>query len=188
MDFNQNTPAQFENAVNKLLANGCTSLVFDVRSNGGGTIDSCIEMLDFLLPYGVIAYITDKDDNVVETHYSQDGGIDVPMAVLVDGGTASAAELFTCTLMDRVGVAVVGTKTYGKGCMQNILSLPTGGALKYTTNLFRCPTSPNFDGVGITPSIYVELSENNIGKSYFEISDEDDNQLKSAYDALKNNN
>lgn len=188
MDFNQNTPAQFENAVNKLLANGCTSLVFDVRSNGGGTLDSCIEMLDFLLPYGVIAYITDKDDNVVETHYSQDGGIDVPMAVLVDGGTASAAELFTCTLMDRVGATVVGTKTYGKGCMQNILSLPTGGALKYTTNLFRCPTSPNFDGVGITPSIYVELSENNIGKSYFEISDEDDNQLKSAYDALKNNN
>ena len=187
LEFNNNTPAQFENAVNALLDGGCTSLVFDVRSNGGGTLDSCFEMLDFLLPYGVIAYTTDADGNVVETHYSNDGGIDVPMAILVDGATASASELFTCTLMDRVGATVVGTKTYGKGCMQSVLSLPTGGALKYTTNYFDCPNSPNFDGVGITPTVYVELSEENSGKSYFEISDEEDNQLMSAYEALKNN-
>lgn len=188
IEFNQNTPAQFENAVNTLLADGCTSLVFDVRANGGGTLDSCLEILDFLLPYGVLAYITDNEGNVVETHYSQDGGIDVPMAVLVDGGTASAGELFTCALMDRVNAPIVGTKTYGKGCMQNVLSLPTGGALRYTTNLFNGPTSPNFDGVGITPSVYVELSSELQGKNYFEISDEVDNQLKSACDALKNNN
>lgn len=188
IDFNQNTPAQFENAVNSLLDSGCTSLVFDVRSNGGGTLDSCLEMLDLLLPYGVSAYITDADGNVVETHYSQGEGIDVPMAILVDGGTASAAELFTCTLMDRAGAIVVGTKTYGKGCMQNVLSLPTGGALKYTTNLFNGPITPNFDGVGIAPTVYVELSEENSGKNYFEISDEKDNQLMSAYEALKNSN
>lgn len=188
LEFNENTTAQFENAVNTLLDSGCTSLVFDVRSNGGGTVDSCLEMLDFLLPYGVLAYVTDADGNVVETHYSSDGGIDVPMAILVDGGTASAAEMFTCALMDRVNATVVGTKTYGKGCMQNVISLPTGGALKYTTNLYNGPTSPNFDGVGISPNIDVELSSELDGKNYFEISDSEDNQLKSAYDALKNNN
>ena len=187
IEFNQNTPAQFENAVNTLLDGGCKSLVFDVRGNGGGTLDSCLEMLDFLLPYGVIAHITDADGNVVETHYSRDGGIDVPISILVDGNTASAGELFTCTLMDRTNAIVVGTKTYGKGCMQNIISLPTGGALKYTTNLFNGPTTPNFDGVGITPEVYVELADELEGKNYFEISDEADNQLKSAYDALKNN-
>ena len=187
IEFNQNTPAQFENAVNALLGDGCTSLVFDMRGNGGGTLDSCLEMLDFLLPYGVLAYITDADGNVVETHYSQDGGIDVPMAILVDGGTASAGELFTCALMDRANATVVGTKTYGKGCMQNVTTLPTGGALKYTTNLYNGPTTPNFDGVGITPEVYIELSEEIAGKNLFEISDEADNQLKSAYEALKNN-
>lgn len=187
IEFNQNTPAQFENAVNTLLDGGCKSLVFDVRGNGGGTLDSCLEMLDFLLPYGVIAHITDADGNVVETHYSRDGGIDVPISILVDGNTASAGELFTCTLMDRTNAIVVGTKTYGKGCMQNIISLPTGGALKYTTNLFNGPTTPNFDGVGITPEVYVELADELANKNYFEISDEADNQLKSAYDALKNN-
>ena len=161
--------------------------MFDVRSNGGGTLDSCLKMLDFLLEEGVMAYITDADGNVVETHYSRDGGIDVPMAILVDGGTASASELFTSVLMDRVNATVVGTKTYGKGCMQSVLSLPTGGALKYTTNYFNSTETPNFDGVGITPEIYVELSEENSGKSYFEISDEEDNQLMSAYEALKNN-
>ncbi|MBQ4108110.1 MAG: PDZ domain-containing protein [Clostridia bacterium] len=187
IEFNQNTPAQFENAVNALLGDGCTSLVFDMRGNGGGTLDSCLEMLDFLLPYGVLAYITDADGNVVETHYSRDGGIDVPMAILVDGGTASAGELFTCALMDRANATVVGTKTYGKGCMQNVTTLPTGGALKYTTNLYNGPTTPNFDGVGITPEVYIELSEEIAGKNLFEISDEADNQLKSAYEALKNN-
>ena len=187
IEFNQNTPAQFENAVKTLLGGGCTSLVFDVRSNGGGTLDSCLEMLDFLLPNGVLAYITDANGEVVETYYSYDGGIDVPMAVLVDGNTASAAELFTCALMDRANVPIVGTKTYGKGCMQNVLTLPTGGALRYTTNLFNGPTSPNFDGVGISPSVYVELSSELQNKNYFEITDEADNQLKSAYDALKNN-
>lgn len=158
-----------------------------MRGNGGGTLDSCLEMLDFLLPYGVLAYITDADGNVVETHYSRDGGIDVPMAILVDGGTASAGELFTCALMDRANATVVGTKTYGKGCMQNVTTLPTGGALKYTTNLYNGPTTPNFDGVGITPEVYIELSEEIAGKNLFEISDEADNQLKSAYEALKNN-
>jgi carboxyl-terminal processing protease len=187
LDFNNNTPAQFKNAVNTLIDSGVTSLIFDVRSNSGGTLDSCLEMLDYLLPSGVIAKITDGDGNIVKQYYSDAGEINVPMAVLTDGHTASAAELFTCALKDYGKATIIGTKTYGKGCMQNVFELPCGGALRYTTNLFNGPTSPNFDGIGISPDITVELDSTLSQKNYFEISDSEDNQIRGAYNALKNN-
>ena len=186
LDFNNNTPAQFKNAVNTLVKGGVTSLIFDVRSNSGGTLDSCLEMLDYLLPSGVIAKITDGDGNIVKQYYSDSSEINLPMAVLTDEYTASAAELFTCALKDYDKAVIVGTKTYGKGCMQNVFELPCGGALRYTTNLFNGPTSPNFDGIGISPDALVELDSSLSEKNYFEISDSEDNQLKGAYDALKN--
>lgn len=186
LDFNNNTPAQFKNAVNTLVNGGVTSLIFDVRSNSGGTLDSCLEMLDYLLPSGVIAKITDGDGNIVKQYYSDSSEINLPMAVLTDEYTASAAELFTCALKDYDKAIIVGTKTYGKGCMQNVFELPCGGALRYTTNLFNGPTSPNFDGIGISPDALVELDSSLSEKNYFEISDSEDNQLKGAYDALKN--
>lgn len=186
LDFNNNTPAQFKNAVNTLVKDGVTSLIFDVRSNSGGTLDSCLEMLDYLLPSGVIAKITDGDGNIVKQYYSDSSEINIPMAVLTDEYTASAAELFTCALKDYDKAVIVGTKTYGKGCMQNVFELPCGGALRYTTNLFNGPTSLNFDGIGISPDALVELDSSLSEKNYFEISDSEDNQLKGAYDALKN--
>ncbi len=185
MEFNDGTPSQFKNAVNTLLNQGCKSLVFDVRSNPGGTLDSCVEILDFLLPKGEIVYITDLDGTVVDTYYSDTSQINVPMAVLTDGATASAGELFTCALKDYDKAVIVGTKTYGKGCMQNIITLPNGGALRYTTQLYNPPKSENYDGVGITPDIEVEL-DSSLGKlNYFEITDAQDNQLASAYAGLK---
>ena len=186
IEFTNNTPAQFKNAVNTLLDSGVTSLVFDVRSNSGGTLDSCLEILDFLLPEGTVAKITDSEGTVVKTYYSKAGEINVPMAVLTDGYTASAAELFTCALKDYDKAVIVGTKTYGKGCMQNVFELPCGGALRYTTNLFNGPTSPNFDGIGILPDVTIEPNEVLNEKNLFEIEDSEDNQLKGAYDALKN--
>lgn len=186
LDFNNNTPAQFKNAVDTLIKGGVTSIIFDVRSNSGGTLESCLEMLDYLLPSGVIAKITDGDGNIVKQYYSDASEINIKMAVLTDGYTASAAELFTCALKDYGKATVVGTKTYGKGCMQNVFELPCGGALRYTTNLFNGPTSPNFDGIGISPDVLVELDSSLAQKNYFEISDSEDNQIKGAYDALKN--
>ena len=183
-EFNDGTPSQFKTAVNTLLNQGCKSLVFDVRSNPGGTVDSCVEILDFLLPSGEIAYVTDLDGTVVETYYSDVGCIDVPMAVLTNGTTASGAELFTCALKDYGKALVVGTTTYGKGCMQSIINLPNGGALRYTTHLYNPPTSGNYDGVGITPNIEVELDSSLEKINHFEITDEMDNQLKVAYEAI----
>ena len=184
IEFNNETPEQFKNAVNALLDTGCTSLVFDVRSNPGGTLASCLEILDFLLPEGVIVKITENDGTVVETHYSDESEINVPMAVLTDGSTASAGELFTCALKDYGKATVVGTKTYGKGCMQEVFTLPNGGALRITTQMYDPPTSPNYDGVGITPDKIVELDDSLKEMNYFEITDAVDNQLSAAYEAL----
>ena len=187
LDFTDAMPKQFKAAVNDLLSKGCTSLVFDVRSNGGGTLDSCIEVLDYLLPRGTLAKILDADENVLKTYSSDENEINVPFAVLTDGYTASAAELFTCALKDYQKAVVVGTKTYGKGCMQQVLELPNGGALRYTTNYFNGPTSENFDGIGITPDIVIEMDESIINKNLFEITDLEDNQLQKACEQLLNN-
>ena len=184
-EFNDGTPNQFKNAVNTLLNQGCTSLVFDVRSNPGGTVDSCVEILDFLLPTGDIMYITDLDGTVVDVRYSEASQINVPMAVLTDGATASGAELFACALKDYDKAVLVGTKTYGKGCMQSIITLPNGGALRYTTQLYNPPISENYDGVGIAPDIEIELDSSLTKLNYFEITDAQDNQLKEAHNALK---
>ena len=187
LEFTEAMPKQFKAAVNDLLAKGCTSLVFDVRSNGGGTLDSCLEVLDYLLPRGTIAKILDSDKKVIKTYSSDDNSIDVPMAVLTDGYSASAAELFTCALKDYGVATIVGTKTYGKGCMQNVLELPTGGALRYTTNYFNGPVSENFDGVGIMPDEVIEIDESVKDKNFFEITDLEDNQLQKACELLLNN-
>ncbi len=184
VEFNDGTPSQFKKAVNDLLASGCTSLVFDVRSNPGGTLNSCVEVLDFLLPKGEIVYITDLDGTVVESYSSDAKEIDVLMAVLTDGGTASAGELFTCALRDYNKAIVVGTKTYGKGCMQSIITLPNGGALRYTTQMYNPPKSDNYDGEGIEPDKKIELDSSLKEMNYFEIKDAQDNQLSAAYKAL----
>ena len=127
------------------------------------------------------------DGTLVNKYTSDSSEIDIPMAVLVDGNTASAAELFTCALKDYDKAIIVGTRTYGKGCMQTILELPNGGALRMTTQMYNPPVSENYDQKGITPDIVVELdSELKDLSHYFEISDKDDNQITSAYEALKN--
>ncbi len=185
LEFNNGTPAQFENAVNTLLEGGCKSLVFDVRSNPGGTLSSCLEILDFLLPKGVVVKITDFDGTVVESYYSDEKQIDVPMAVLTDGITASAGELFTSALNDYDKAILVGEKTYGKGSMQRIFDLPNGGALRITTQMYDPPKSENYDGIGIEPEVEIELDSSLKELNYFEITDAQDNQLRAAYEALK---
>ncbi|MBQ7907183.1 MAG: S41 family peptidase [Clostridia bacterium] len=186
IEFNESTTEQFKTAVNTLLNDeGCTSLVFDMRSNPGGTLNSVTQMLDFLLPKGDVVYVTNKDGVVLEKYVSDAECIDVPMAVLTDGNTASAAELFTCALRDYDKAVVVGTTTYGKGSVQSLIELEDGTGLRFTTYLYSPPKSENYDGVGIVPDVEVELDESLLNKNYFEITDAEDNQLRAAVDALK---
>ena len=187
VEFNNAVPEQFKKAIEDLKSKGVTSLVFDVRNNPGGTLDSVTQMLDYLLPEGDLVYVTDANGKILRTHKSDANyleGID-SMAVLVNENSASAAELFACALRDYGKAILVGTKTYGKGSMQTIYMLPDGTGLRLTTNKYNPPKTENYDGVGLTPDIEVELSEALDGKSHFEYTDSEDNQLQSAYEGIK---
>ena len=192
IDFNNGTPEQFINAINELMNDGCKSLVFDLRNNPGGTLSSVVEMLDFLLPKGDVVKIRYSDGYIEKYSSDEKGeefiklyGSDVKMAVLVNGNTASAAELFTCALKDYGVATVVGETTFGKGCGQNVLQLPHGDGLAITTFLYDPPSSPNYNGVGIEPDVKAELSDEAANKNIFELKHSEDNQLNKALEAIK---
>ena len=192
VEFNKKTSEQFVELVTKAInEDGCHSLIFDVRGNPGGELDSVVEILDFMLPKGTI--ITQRFlDGTTNTFESDDEGeefealfgTDIKMAVLVNGGTASAAELFTCALKDYGKAIVVGEQTYGKGCGQNVLPLYDGSGLIFTTFYYDPPISKNYDGEGIAPDVIQELSEEASKKNVFELSHNEDDQLKAALEAL----
>ena len=191
VEFNNTTAAQFISAVESAMAQGCTKLVFDVRNNLGGTIDSVVEILDFLLPEGIIVtqryvggekheFKSDSEGKEFEVLY----GTDVKMAVLVNGSTASAAELFACALKDYGKAVIVGVQTFGKGCGQNVIPLYDGSGLVFTTFLYDPPKSANYNGVGIAPDVQAELGEEASKKNLFDLSQDEDEQLKAAIKAL----
>lgn len=182
--FDGSTYEQFTNALDTLTASGCNKFIFDLRYNPGGELNSVVNTLDYLLPEGPVIRVYDADDNLVEERSSGPESFDYPMAVLVNGQTASAAELFTSALMDYDKATVVGETTYGKGSMQTTLSLPDGSALKVTYRMYKPPYSEGYDGVGIKPDVEVALDEALKNKNIYKITDEEDNQLKAALSSL----
>ena len=183
--FNAKTPGQFSDALKKLTDSGAKKFIIDVRNNPGGELTSVCSVLDPLLPEGPVIRTVDKNGNEEVVYTSDSNETDIPMAVLVNGNTASAGELFTAALKDYDKAVIVGTVTYGKGSMQTIRSFSDGSGLKYTYRYYCPPFSDNYDGVGITPDITVELSEGAAGKNIYTLSDAEDNQLTAAYEALK---
>lgn len=186
-EFNATTPSQFKEAVNALQSAGADRLIFDMRNNPGGQLDSVLSVLSYLLPKdSVLIRVNDAQGN--EVTYSdteeEDHTVDCPMAVLINGNTASAAELFTSCLRDYGKVTVVGELSYGKGCMQFMYSLPNGGALSLTTRMYSPPSGENYDGIGITPDITVSLSEEAAKLNPLKLTEETDDQLKAAIDSF----
>ena len=159
-------------------------LIFDVRYNPGGDLRSIVSILDYLLPEGPIVRITDKDGNVVETYESDADSLDLPMCVLTNGSTASAAELFTSALKDYKKATVVGTNTYGKGTVQTVIGLPDGSGIGISYRLYNPPFSDNYEGVGIAPDYEVEPDKSLEGKNIYKITDSEDNQLQKAVEIL----
>ena len=208
-EFNVTTPVQFEEAVDALLAQNCDKFVFDVRYNPGGDLNSIKAVLAYFLNEGdTVIRIRDREGNEtvqkIETvryagDYSpcniekEDIGKyrELDFAVLTNGSTASAAELFTSALMDYKLSLTVGTTTYGKGTMQTTYSLEQfgyGGALKLTTRYYFPPVSDSYEGKGITPDVVVELDEALKNVNIYKITDEEDNQLRRAIEELYNRN
>lgn len=182
--FNAATVAQFENAVNSCIKEGAAGLIFDLRNNVGGTLDAVQEMLDKLLPAGVIAYERGQDgEKKVLGKRSDASEIDLPMVTLTNGNTASAAELFVSALKDYDKAKSVGTVTFGKGILQEMFTLSDGSAIKLTTAYFDPPKSENFHGVGIKPDFQVTLTAEQ--EQSLEFLDENtDPQLKKAIEVL----
>lgn len=180
-EFNATTPAQFNAAVDQLLASGAERLVYDLRGNPGGQLDSVLSVLDRLLPKdSLLIRITDAAGNEETRCATDEQRLDLPMAVLINSSTASAAELFTSCLRDYELITVVGEKSYGKGCMQYIYSLPNGGAVSLTTRMYSPPYSDNYDGEGIVPDVEIALSEEAAQINLWKLTEENDDQLRAA--------
>ena len=206
IQFDLTTPGQFCTAMDSLIASGVEYFVFDVRYNGGGDLASITAVLSYMLNEGdVLIKTRDRAGNEVVTkvetvNYSftspysacnvtkNDIGkyrdkVMGKSAVLANESTASAAELFTCALMDYEISEIVGTTTYGKGSMQSIFSLQYygyNGAVKMTTKMYFPPISDGYDGIGIKPDLEVELDEALKNKNIYKITDQEDNQLQAA--------
>ena len=182
-EFNQETPNEFKAAMSALAEQGAVKYIFDVRNDPGGDLGGVTQTLDYLLPEGPIIRIDYKDGHE-EVISSDANEIDAPMAVLVNENTASAAELFCSALKDYKKAQLVGVKTFGKGTMQSILQLPDNSALKISVAKYKPPFSDNYDGIGVTPNIEVQLPDDLKTVSPDKITDEQDTQLQAAITAL----
>lgn len=181
--FDDVTTEQFMTALDTLESQGMEALVVDLRNNGGGLVSSVCAILDRLLPEGLIVYTEDKYGNREEEYSDAEHYFDKPLAVLVNGNSASASEIFAGAIKDYGIGTLVGTTTYGKGIVQKIYPLSDGTAVKLTVSKYYTPKGNNIHGTGIEPDVTVELDEDL--RYEVEVPKEEDNQLQAAIKALK---
>ena len=182
-NFHDGAAAQFQDTLDGLLADGAQALVIDVRHNGGGRVKEMSEVLDPLLPEGTIMTLRTKDGD--ETVYSSDADmIDLPIAVLIDDQSISAAEFFAAALQEYDRAALVGTHTTGKGRAQQTFELSDGSAVNLSVEEYFTPNGNSLAGVGIAPDIEAPLTEAQQAEFYF-LAPEDDPQLQKAVESLQ---
>ena len=157
--FKKNTPEQFIETVDRLRSNGAVGFIFDLRGNGGGLVSALEECVDPLLPEGVIATAEYGDGHSETLVYSDESELKLPMTVIVDGKTASAAELFAASLRDFGKAELVGEQTYGKGVMQITTEFEDKSAVVLTVAKYKTANSECYDGIGLTPDYIVEDNE-----------------------------
>lgn len=180
--FEEVTGKQFENTIDTLEKSQMKALIIDLRDNGGGLLTSTVKMLDRLLPKELVVYTKNKE-GVAEKYYTEDDkSIKIPMAILVNGNSASASEVFSGALQDKGAAKLIGTQTFGKGIVQTIFNLEDGTALKMTTSKYYTPNGRNIHKTGLTPDIEVELDTNTLAKEGEEFAI--DNQMQAALDYL----
>lgn len=172
-------------AIKELLGKGATGIVFDVRNNGGGYAHEMVELLDFLLPEGELFRTVDfAGREAVDS--SDKKHLDIPMAVLVNTESYSAAEFFAAALRDYDAAVIVGEQTSGKGYFQNTFKLNDGSAVALSTGKYFTPKGVSLEGVGITPDVPVELDEEQAFQLYLkQLDPQEDPQLLAAVEAMK---
>lgn len=155
-DFTGSAAGQFRDALKALDEQGMKKLIVDLRDNPGGLLDSVNAMLDEILPEGLIVYMEDKNGEREEFSSDKEQAVNCEIAVLVNGGSASASEIFAGAVQDYELGPVIGTQTYGKGLVQDTYTLSDGSAFKMTTKEYFTPKGRSIDGNGITPDIVAE--------------------------------
>lgn len=181
--FESETATQFEEAVSDLEKQGMEALVLDVRYNPGGLVTSVVKILDDILPEGVVVYTEDKNGDRQNYTSSGDTHFDYPMAVLINGDSASAAEILAGAIKDYEYGTLIGTTTYGKGIVQTNFPLEDGDAVKLTTAKYFTPNGNYIHGVGIEPDIELEYEYlDPEGEVYEETYD---NQIQKAIEILE---
>lgn len=184
--FDRVTSDQFIQAYENLDSQGMERVIVDLRDNGGGLVDVVEEMLDYLLPEGVIFYAKDKHGNKSMEYTSDaEAALDIPMVVLVNGNTASAAEVFSGNIQEFGVGKVVGTTTYGKGVMQQMFytNAQRTAAIKLTVADYYIHSDKNINGSGITPDVEEVLNQE--AASTVVLQKEQDNQLQKAIEVVK---
>lgn len=180
VEFDDITADQFADALATLRGSQMKGLILDLRANPGGGLTSVVDISEMLLPDGLVVYTEDKDGNRVE--YKSDGKreIDIPMVVLVDMNSASAAEILAGAIQDYGKGTLIGTTTFGKGIVQQIIPFRDGSAVKVTVSSYFTPKGRNIHGIGIEPDIVCEFE----GETYYNTDGEYDNQLEKAKEVL----
>ncbi len=180
--FNAKTAEQFANQLNTLTEAGASTLIIDVRQNSGGLVSALKPILNRFIPAATVAtaeYADGSRKSLLET--DSDTKFSMPMAILVDGGTASAAELFAGALRDECGAVLVGTQTYGKALMQNTYEFSDGSALTISTAKVYLTRSGTWDETGLKPDY---LAEQNVDISFENLTFESDTQLQKAIEVI----
>ncbi len=182
-NFHLGAEKQFDKVLKELLAKGAERLVFDVRENPGGAVETLSKMLDPLLPEGTIMTLRAKDGK--EKVYTSDAkALDLPMAVIMNENSYSAAEFFAAALQEYGKAVIVGEQTVGKGYSQRTYALSDGSALRLSDNAYYTPKGKSLIGTGVLPDLAVSMPKEKVNYFYFMGLDEDP-QLAAAYEAVK---
>ncbi|MBQ9361362.1 MAG: S41 family peptidase [Lachnospiraceae bacterium] len=177
-EFDEITVSQFKEAKEDLEKEGMKALILDLRSNPGGLVDACADIASMMLPKGIIVYSETKEGRKFEWKSDGKHEINIPVIILVNQNSASAAEILTGAMKDYGKATVIGTTTFGKGIIQNTYSLGDGTAVEFTVGQYYLPKDETIHGVGIKPDIEVELD----AEAY--LKDGSDNQLDAALKEL----
>lgn len=186
--FTSGTAVEFRNAVNSLTNQGATSLIFDLRDNSGENLNAALVATDYCVPSGLIAQSQDKGGNVADLRMSDENEINLPMVCLVNGSTASGAELFANALRKMAGATIVGSTTAGKGVLlSDPQSLSDGSAVVITVGILLDNEGKNWNGTGLTPDVDASLT-NDEQSSYYDFIVDNDPQITKAINAISGAN
>ncbi|MCI8637304.1 MAG: S41 family peptidase [Clostridia bacterium] len=182
--FDEGTAKDFREKYEELQKQGIKSLIIDLRNNGGGIVDEALEIADYIADKGSnLLYEVDKNNNEEIEKSENDPIINMPIVILTNENTASSSEILAGALKDLGKAKTCGTKTYGKGVIQQVLTLPDGSGIKITSEKYLTPNKTEINKIGIMPDEEVKLPDT--VKNVLSVEEKDDTQLQKAIEMLK---